>query len=100
MCFIVSKLFDFQTGGEKTPTLDFLYNCHPTQMPSVRSHEHLLRFVDHKMTQEHVSRRSTEKYGNMQNTYHYLATFAPKMRSITGTVSFTDSTVYSESIGW
>ena len=32
----------------------------------------------------------------MQNTYHYLANFAPKMRSITGTVYFTDSTVYSE----
>ena len=35
----------------------------------------------------------------MQNTYHYLTTFVPKMRSITGTVSFTESTVYSESIG-
>ena len=36
----------------------------------------------------------------MQNTHHYLATFSPKMRpltgSITGTVSITDSTVYSE----
>ena len=36
----------------------------------------------------------------MQNTYHYLTYFAPKMCSIIGTVSFTDSTVYSESIGW
>ena len=35
----------------------------------------------------------------MQNTYHHLATVSPKMRSITGIVSFTDSTVYSESIG-
>ena len=35
----------------------------------------------------------------MQNTYHYLEFFAPKMCSIIGTVSFTDSTVYSESIG-
>ena len=29
----------------------------------------------------------------------YLASFVPKMRSIAGTVSFTDSTVYSESVG-
>ena len=33
----------------------------------------------------------------MQNTYHYLAKFV-KMRSITGIVSITDSTMYSESM--
>ena len=32
----------------------------------------------------------------MQNTYHHLVNFVPKMGSITGTVSFTDSTVYSD----
>ena len=35
----------------------------------------------------------------MQNTYHYLTSVVLKLRSITDTVSFTDSTVYSESVG-
>ena len=59
-----------------------MFSCNPDLFLCHISSEHLLRFVDLKMTQEHVSRRSTEKYG-----------------TITGTVFFTDSTVYSESIG-
>ena len=85
------------------------YDSHPKQMPRISSHDYLLRFGDHKLKQEYVPKWSTWKLWHKNKTDNtktckILTTishlFAPKMRSITDTVSFTDSMVYSESIGW
>ena len=43
---------------EKKKCSDFkqVYNSYPKRMPPVYSHEHILRFVDNKMEQEHVTK--------------------------------------------
>ena len=48
------NMFDSKTRGENAATFKLFYNSNPKRMPPVCSYEHLLRFVDHKIKQEHV----------------------------------------------